>query len=133
MREGVDQWCRHVVEGDLAAIRRPFEGADGKAVSPSQAAGLRALLHVRHPEVRHAEVGVFDSVVAVMFLALFEVVGCGVDGRVGDPGAVGRKAERANSVFVGSEPLGLAAHRRDKVDLRAVAPIGHEAQAGSVG
>ena len=87
MSKGVDLGRRSVVEGDLLAIRRPVERADME-VALGEPAGLRAVPDFGHPEVRHAEVGVFDGVVAVAFLALFETVGSRVGGRERDLGAV---------------------------------------------
>jgi len=82
--------------------------------------------------VGHAEVVVLDGVVAVAFLALFEVVGCGVGGREGDPAAVGRELESADAALMGGELLGLAAFRADEVDLRAIPAVGDEPQPRSI-
>ena len=121
-----------MVEGDLETVRRPIERPDREAVSPGQAAGLGSRSHLGHPEVGHAEVRVFDGVVAVAFLAPLEVVGSGVGGRERDPAAVGRKAERPDAAVVGSEPHGLAAPGGDEVDLLAVTAVREEAEAGPV-
>ena len=125
---GVGVWSK--------AISRPSGDQSNdptvKASPSGQAAGLGACSQLGHPKVGHAKVGVFDSVVAVAFSALLEVVGSGIGGRERELAAVGRKAERPDAAVVGSEPFSLAALGADEVDLRAVTAVRDEAEAGSV-
>ena len=88
-RDELTWWVGVWSKAISAAVRRPIEGPDGEPVSPGQAAGFGSRSYLGHPKMGHAEVRVFDGVVAVAFLALLEVVGGGVGGRERDPAAVG--------------------------------------------
>ena len=89
--------------------------------------------HLDQPEMIHRVVAADDLEVAVLLLAILLRLGVGAGGSEGDRSAVGRPGDSADAVLLGGELRGLAARRRDQVDLALAVAVADEGEAARIG